>query len=106
MSSVSEAGGVSKDWMNSFGSIEKQPFSVTNCHVKGLCQHEKTGCSPGCRCDRQCLSDAVAEWQNDTDLCRVIHAWPRLSEPVRAGILSMVETVLSLQPESVPSSHT
>lgn len=29
---------------------------------------------------------------DDPELARVVDAWPRLQEPIRAGILAMVET--------------
>jgi len=33
--------------------------------------------------------------QNDPDLARLIDAWPRLPEAIRAGILAMIEAALT-----------
>ncbi|MEE9206974.1 MAG: hypothetical protein V3U67_01170, partial [Gemmatimonadota bacterium] len=50
--------------------------------------HLFSGCALGC-----------TSVPDDADLRRVIEAWPKLLEPVRAGILAMVQSTLD-QPEA------
>ena len=35
-------------------------------------------------------------WKNDLELAQLVDAWPKLSRPVKAGILAMVEVAASV----------
>jgi site-specific recombinase XerC len=42
--------------------------------------------------DSNCPSDLTVELPNDSELKRVVASWPRLSEPIRRAILSLLDT--------------
>ena len=47
---------------------------------------------------RTALISATSSTVADLDLRRLIDAWPTLSEPVKAGILAMVEAITTEEP--------
>jgi len=83
---------------NSFrnGSVDGNAFSATAFADNGLQQTPNPGCSPGCRNDRLCESAAGTDWQQlDPQLLKLIESWPRLSAPIKAALITMIEAAIS-----------
>ena len=63
------------------GKLETHPVSAAESRVSGGDTASPSSSS----------SSSTANWPLDDDLRRLIDAWPTLPEPMRAGILAMVE---------------
>ena len=79
-----------------FGSVDGDSVFAKNYGEKSLGHDSESGCNPGCKGDWQNSATPVSERPQDAELARVITAWPHLSAPLKAAILSLIATTLPL----------
>ena len=67
-----------------------EPADVNPCQTKAGVPLDGARCTVGCTNSPETASKPASM---SNELARVVAAWPSLSEPVRVGILAMVESV-------------
>ena len=70
-----------------FGSGGRRPVYPTGCNLNALHDDIPAMVAP-------VVADQVETTPADPDLVRLIEAWPRLPEAVRAGIVAMLNATL------------
>ena len=78
--------------------FELTTFTLATCkHRMEVSQTQELTDAPPNACTNACTDDADPV-HSDADLQQVIAAWPDLPEPLRAGILAMIQASKSAAP--------